>query len=140
MQNPILNEMRAFPLDSAGGLMTLSFVAIAPDVRADQAIAGFRRIHEQFTSISYVYVLDQHERLEGVLPLHELVFSPPEQLIRDFMVADPIRVRAHASAESAARLLRDRNRWLCRLLMNSIDCSDHCRRRGRSTVGIRRRG
>jgi magnesium transporter len=104
-----LRELLAFPPDSAGGIMTPAYVAIAPELRADQAIAALRMVAEQAETLSYVYVLDPGEHLLGVLPLHALVFSRADRPVREFMITDPIRVRADAEAVTAARLLRDRN-------------------------------
>jgi magnesium transporter len=104
-----LRELLAYPPDSAGGIMTPAYVAVAPDLRANEAIAALRRVAEEAETLSYVYVLDPQEQLLGVLPLHHLVFSAPDRQVREFMITDPIRVRADADAETAARLLRDRN-------------------------------
>jgi magnesium transporter len=104
-----IRELRAFDEDSAGGIMTPAFVAISPDLRVDQAITALRLVAEEAETLSYIYVLDADEHLLGVLPLHQLVLSRADRRIGDFMIVDPIRVRADASAETAARLLRDRN-------------------------------
>jgi len=89
--------------------MTPAFVAIAPDVRADDAIVMLRRVAEEAETIYYVYVLDEAEHLLGVLSLHNLVLTRPNTPVRDVMVADPIRVRADADQETAANLLVDKN-------------------------------
>jgi magnesium transporter len=104
-----LRELLAFPPESAGGIMTPAFVAVAPQLRAGNAIAALRRVAEEAETLSYVYVVDPVDTLLGVLPLHELVFARPERPVAELMITDPIRVRADASAETAARTLRDRN-------------------------------
>ena len=104
-----IRELSAYPPDTAGGRMTPAFVAIAPDVRADDAIVLLRRVAEEAETIYYVYVLDEAEHLLGVLSLHNLVLTRPNTPVRDVMVADPIRVRADADQEIAANLLVDKN-------------------------------
>jgi magnesium transporter len=104
-----IRELSAYPPDTAGGRMTPAFVAIAPDVRADDAIVLLRRVAEEAETIYYVYVLDADEHLLGVLSLHNLVLTRPNTPVRDVMVADPIRVRADADQETAANLLVDQN-------------------------------
>ncbi len=104
-----IRELSAYPPDTAGGRMTPAFVAIAPDVRADDAIVLLRRVAEEAETIYYVYVLDEDEHLLGVLSLHNLVLTRPNTPVRDVMVADPIRVRADADQETAANLLVDKN-------------------------------
>lgn len=104
-----IRELSAYPPDTAGGRMTPAFVAIAPDVRADDAIVLLRRVAEEAETIYYVYVLDAEEHLLGVLSLHNLVLTRPNTPVRDVMVGDPIRVRADADQETAANLLVDMN-------------------------------
>jgi magnesium transporter len=104
-----IRELSAYPPDTAGGRMTPAFVAISPDVRADDAIVLLRRVAEEAETIYYVYVIDEEERLLGVLSLHNLVLTRPNTPVRDVMIADPIRVKADADQETAANLLVDKN-------------------------------
>src|SRR5215207_305071 len=102
-----IRQLSAYPPDTAGGRMTPAFVAISPDVRADDAIVLLRRVAEEAETIYYVYVIDAEERLLGVLSLHNLVLTRPQAPVSEVMVADPIRVRADADQETAANLLVD---------------------------------
>jgi magnesium transporter len=104
-----LRELMAYPADSAGGIMTPAFVAIEPDMRADQAVAALRKVAEEAETVNYVYVLDADERLLGVLSLHRLVLTRPETRVRDLMFQNPVSVRVDADQEVAARLLTDLN-------------------------------
>lgn len=104
-----LRELMAYPPDSAGGMMTPAFVAISPEMRADQAIVALRRVAEEAETVNYVYVLDADEHLLGVLSLHRLVLTRPETRIADLMYRDVHTVPALADQEVAARLLTDLN-------------------------------
>lgn len=86
-----LRELLAFPSDTAGGIMTPAYVAVAPDLRTDQAIAALRQVVEEAETLSYVYVLNPQERLLGVLPLHRLVLGRADRPVHEFMITDPIR-------------------------------------------------
>jgi magnesium transporter len=116
-----IRELMAFPSDSAGGIMTPAFVAVDPQVRADQAIAALRRVATEVETMYYAYVVDSAERLLGVLSLRNLVLADPETPVRELMVRDPLRVRADADREAVARLLRDRNL----LALPVVDDDDH---------------
>ena len=89
-----IRQLSAYPPDTAGGRMTPAFVAISPDVRADDAIVLLRRVAEEAETIYYVYVIDAEERLLGVLSLHNLVLTRPQTPVSAVMVADPIRVQS----------------------------------------------
>src|SRR5918992_1897512 len=116
-----IRQLSAYPPDTAGGRMTPAFVAISPDVRADDAIVLLRRVAEEAETIYYVYVIDAEERLLGVLSLHNLVLTRPQTPVSEVMVADPLRVRADADQETAANLLVDKNL----LALPVVDDQDH---------------
>jgi len=104
-----LRELMAYPPDTAGGIMTPAFVAIAPDLRADETVDALRRVAEEAETISYVYVVDPEEHLLGVLSLHALVLTRPETPVQDIMIRDAIRVQVDTDQEAAAHLLIDHN-------------------------------
>jgi magnesium transporter len=104
-----IRELMAYPPDTAGGIMTPAFVAIAPDLRADQTVAALRRVAEEAETVNYVYVTDPDERLLGVLSLHKLVLTRPDTPVRDLMFRDPITVRVDTDQEAAARILTERD-------------------------------
>jgi magnesium transporter len=116
-----IRELLSFPAESAGGLMTPAFVAVAPDLRADHAIAALRRVAEDVETLYYAYVIDAEEHLLGVLSLRNLVLARPETPVATLMVRDPIRIRAEADQETAAHLLTDHHL----LAVPVVDAQDH---------------
>ncbi|MGB3306157.1 MAG: magnesium transporter [Thermomicrobiales bacterium] len=104
-----LRGLLAYPEATAGALMTPEFVAIAPNLRADQAIEALRAIAADAEVVNYVYVLDREDHLLGVLSLRNLVLAPPQTLVRDLMISPAISVSASEQEQVAANLLRDRN-------------------------------
>jgi magnesium transporter len=116
-----IRELLAYPPDSAGSIMTPAFVAVDPELRADQAIAALRRVAAEAETLYYAYVIDTDEHLLGVLSLRHLVLARPDTRVRDLIVRDPIRVRADADQETVGRLLRDRNL----LALPVVDAEDH---------------
>jgi len=102
-----IRDLLAYPPDSAGGMMTPAFVAVTPDLEAAETVAALRRVAAEAETIYYTYVIDAGDHLLGVLSLHNLVLTRPDTLVREVMVADPIRIQADADRETAARLLTD---------------------------------
>ncbi|CAN5649843.1 magnesium transporter [soil metagenome] len=100
-----LRDLLQYPPDTAGGRMTPEYVAIDPELRADQTVRALQRVSEQAEMINYVYVTDDDGRLVGVLSLRNLVLSPPSTLVGDMMSGRLISVPAMADQEDAARLL-----------------------------------
>ncbi|HET8523265.1 MAG TPA: CBS domain-containing protein, partial [Thermomicrobiales bacterium] len=104
-----IRDLLAYPPDTAGGIMTPAFVAIAPGLRADQAIQALRRVAEEAETLYYAYVVDPADHLLGVLSLHNLVLARPDTPVGDLMIRDVISVRADEDQETAARDLMDHN-------------------------------
>ncbi len=102
-----LRQLLSYPPDTAGGRMTPAFIAISPDLRADQAVVALRQLSEEAETIYYVYVTDSEEHLIGVLSLRGLVLSPPETPVRNVMVEDVVTVPVDADQEVAAQTLTD---------------------------------
>ncbi|TVR74363.1 MAG: magnesium transporter [Sphaerobacteraceae bacterium] len=102
-----LRQLLSYPPDTAGGRMTPAFIAISPDLRADQAVVALRQLSEEAETIYYVYVTDEQDHLIGVLSLRHLVLSPPNTPVRNVMVTDIVTVRVDADQEEAARVLTD---------------------------------
>ncbi|MFN3336226.1 MAG: magnesium transporter [Thermomicrobium sp.] len=100
-----LEELLSYPPETAGGRMTPAFVALLPDVRVDQAIAALRKVAEEVETIYYAYVVDEGNRLLGVVSMRELVLSPPYRTVGEIMEREVVKVRATADQEEAARRL-----------------------------------
>lgn len=116
-----IRELRAYPPDSAGGIMTPAYVAVARDATTGQAIAAIRRLVDEAETVNYVYVVDVERHLLGVLSLYRLMLSPDTTPVGELMAPTTVRVRATADQETAARLLTDRNL----LAIPVVDDEDH---------------
>lgn len=94
----------AFPSDSAGGLMTTDIARLPLGLTSGEAIERIRQLHEQYEDLSYVYVVDDEERLQGVISFRDLVFARPGSPLADVMVADPISVLPLTDREEVAEI------------------------------------
>jgi magnesium transporter len=116
-----VRELLTYPPESAAGIMTPDFVAVAPYLTADEALAQLGRVAEEAETIYYVYVTDpQTGRLLGVLSLRNLVLSPRWKLVSQLMNVGVTRVSADADQEEAARLL-DKNNYLALPVVDDQD-------------------
>jgi magnesium transporter len=103
-----IRDLRTYPPETAGGRMTPAFVALSPDLTVDQALAALRRVAVEAETVYYAYATDDAGRLVGVLNLRDLVLARPGTPVADVMVREPVKVRADADQETAARLLTER--------------------------------
>lgn len=100
-----VKELLAYEDWTAGGLMTNEFIAIGCEMTAQQVIEHLREIGPEAETIYYVYVVDEDERLSGVLSLRDLIVSPPDTLISSFVISEIIQVHVDAGIEEIAKLM-----------------------------------
>ncbi len=93
------------PDESAGGLMTSDFMALRRRMTAQEAIDALRRWHPDAEAVYYLYVIDRHARLCGVVSLRQLVVADPSTPIMDIMNPDVISVRDDMDQEEVARVM-----------------------------------
>lgn len=94
-----------YPDDTAGGLMTPAVITLRQDWTAEQALAELRRIGPQSESTYYLFVVDEVDRLLGVIGLRDLVTTPIDMLIADRMKTDVVSVLVTTDQEECARIL-----------------------------------
>ncbi len=92
--------------ESAGGLMTRGYVALHKDMTVGEAIAFLRLRKPLAEEAYYLYVLDDRNRLEGVVNLRQLIVSERETRIEDVMTSEVVSVTAETDQEEVARLLQ----------------------------------
>jgi magnesium transporter len=101
-----VRRLLAFRPDSAGGLMATEVARLPLGLTAGEAIERIRHLHEELEELSYVYVVGDDGRLEGVVSFRDLVFSRPGVGIDEVMVRDPIAVRMDADREEVNDLIQ----------------------------------
>ena len=99
-----VRDLLVYPSDSAGGLMTTEIAVLPLGLTTGEAIERIRQLHEEYEDLSYVYIVNDDNRLQGVLSFRDLVFKRPGSPLADVMVADPIAVTAHTHRKEVAEL------------------------------------
>lgn len=100
-----VKELMAYDEDTAGGLMTTELVAIRAHLTCEETIDRLRELSPKAETIYYVYVVDDEERLVGVLSLRDLVISAPSRLVQDVMVTNVIHVYVEDHADQVAQII-----------------------------------
>jgi magnesium transporter len=102
-----VESLLIYAADTAGGMMTTDFAALPADMTAAQAIEALRSLHDDLGSnIRYVYVIDEAERLLGVVAFRDLVFATPDTGLQEVMTTDLAVVRTDTDREEVAELIQ----------------------------------
>ena len=86
-------DLLKYDEDTAGGLMGTEMIVVNENWSMPKCIDEMRKQAEEMSEIYYVYVVDDDERLKGVLPLQKLITHPSVSKIKHVMKKDPISVR-----------------------------------------------
>ncbi len=98
----------AYAEDEAGGLMNPRFARVRPEMTVDAAISYLRRqTLEYLETIYYIYVLDEQQKLLGVVSFRELFAAAPTKLVRDVMETDIVTVTDDLDQESVSRVFAE---------------------------------
>ena len=98
-------DLLKYDEDTAGGLMGTEMIVVNENWSMPKCIDEMRKQAEEMDEIYYVYVVDDDERLRGVLPLKKLITNPSVSKIKHVMKKDPISVRDSDSIEEVAETI-----------------------------------
>ncbi len=100
----LINEYLQYPDKSAGSIMTNEYVYFKQTVTVQQAFQIIRATGVDKETIDNCYVIDSQHRLDGVVPLRELILAQPETVVGDVMRTNIISVNTHDDQEQVALL------------------------------------
>lgn len=98
-------DLLKYDEDTAGGLMGTEMIVVNENWSMPQCIEEMRKQAEEMDEIYYVYVIDDDERLLGVLPLQRLITNPSVSKIKHVMKKDPIAVHDNDSIEEVVQTI-----------------------------------
>lgn len=103
-ESKAMEEFLAYPDDSAGSIMTDSYVALHEDLTVEEAISQVRKASEG-EYVFYVYVVDENHKIRGVFSLRQLLLGDLKKTISEIMTANVWAVNVHADQEDVARMV-----------------------------------
>ncbi len=95
-------DLLQYDEDTAGGLMGTEMIVVNENWSMPECIKQMRLQAEDMDEIYYVYVVDDDEKLRGVLPLKTLITHPSVSKIKHVMEADPASVKADTPIDEVA--------------------------------------
>ncbi len=81
----LINQILAYPDDSAGSIMTTEFIDLKKSMTVEEAFDRIRKIGIDTETIYTCYVTDRDRRLLGIVTVKDLLLSEKDSLIGDLM-------------------------------------------------------
>lgn len=100
-----LRDLVAHPDDTAGGMMSTEFVTVVGHITTVAALKSLRDTAYEKEFIYYLYVLDEAERLVGVVSLRALLVGLPTAFVEKLMNTQIISVRVDTPAADVAAIV-----------------------------------
>lgn len=99
-------DLMSYEEGTAGSLMAKELVSVYAHETVSACIDEIRRQTESVDVLYAVYVVDDHEKLIGMLSLKKLIVSHPLAKIEEIYDGDVISVKTSTSSEEVAELIR----------------------------------
>ena len=80
-----INQLLAYPDESAGSIMTTEYIDLKKDMTVDEAFDRIRAVGLDSETIYTCYVTDKSRRLQGIVSVKELLLSDKTAVLSDIM-------------------------------------------------------
>lgn len=98
-------ELLNYDENTAGGLMATELVRVHVNSSSIECVREIREQADEVENIYAIYVVDDDERLVGLLSLKKLVISPTRSKIADIYDPKVISVKTNTDAEEVANIM-----------------------------------
>jgi len=104
-----IQEQLAYPEESAGRIMSTDFLALNGNTSIGDAISAIQLAGEDVDVPFYLYVVDDEERLKGVVSLKQLILVKAKLTLQDIMNPDVYKVDTFMDQEEVAKVVANYN-------------------------------
>ena len=98
-----IRRLASYEPGTAGAVMTTDYATLPPTLTVREALDRLRREAPDRETIDYSYVVDDHHKLLGVVPLKRLILARPLARVEEIMQRDMISGRVDEDREAVAR-------------------------------------
>ena len=99
-----IRNLMDYEEEVVGSIMNKDFISFKLNITASETIEILRELQPEDEVIHYIYIVDEYEKLQGVISLRNLVLSPPVQKLKDIMDDTVIKIKDCQDIEEAIEL------------------------------------
>lgn len=116
-----VEDLLEFSGNSAAGRMTTEYVALPAAALVDQAVTALRNFEGDIETVTEIYLLDEEERLTGLIPLVRLVLAKGDSSLSGVPQGHMVSTTVDANGRKVAELFDKYN-------LRSLPVVDHDRK------------
>ena len=98
-------DLLEYEEDSAGGIMAKELISVNENLTIAACLKEISSQAEEVDEIYYIYVIDDSEKLKGILSLKKLILNPTNTKISNLYNADVKMVNTDARQEEVAEIM-----------------------------------
>ncbi len=100
----IINELLKYPDDTAGTLMTTEFIDLKENMTVEDAFKFIKRKELKKETVYNCYVVTIDRKLLGVIDIKDLLIAERDELIKDIMDTNVVKVNTLEDQEEVTRM------------------------------------
>ncbi|MDH5408616.1 MAG: magnesium transporter [Gammaproteobacteria bacterium] len=104
-----LRSVLSYPEDTAGGLMDPDTIMVREDISLDVVLRYLRQRGKMPQGTDSLFVVNRETAYLGVLPLTQILTSPPATLVSEVMITNIDGILADTSAQDVANMFERRD-------------------------------
>jgi len=102
-----VEDLISYEEGTAGAEMSTDYMYCYIDQTVEDLFFYLREYGSSKETIYYIYIVDENDRLQGMITLKDAVLSKPTDLIKDIMSTDLITADVHEDQEVVAKLIEE---------------------------------
>ena len=100
-----ISDLLTYDVDTAGGLMAKELIKVNENWTTIQCLKEMRKQAEEVKEVYTIYVVDDNDKLLGILSLRKLLLIERATAIKDIIFTDIISVKATEDDEHVANIM-----------------------------------
>jgi magnesium transporter len=99
-----VEDLLEFSGDNAAGEMTTDYISLPLNARVEDALAALRDFEGDVDTVTHVFLIDENEVLQGVVPLVRIMLAPQEGVLAELKDDHIVSCDIKASSKKVAEL------------------------------------
>ena len=100
-----ISDLLTYPEDTAGGLMAKELIKVNENWNTFQCLKEMRKQAEDIKKVYTIYVVDDNNKLLGLMSLRKLLLTETSTAIKDIIYTDIISVKVNEDDEHVANIM-----------------------------------
>ena len=100
----VINELLKYPDDTAGTIMTTEFIDLKENMTVDEAFKYIKQKALKKETVYNCYVVTKDRKLLGIIDIKDLLIADRDELIKDIMDTNVVKVNTLEDQEEVTRM------------------------------------